>query len=354
MVKPRCLTLFEESCRSEKTKSTYSNLLNIFLKWANKDHESLLILPDIQLQELLEDYMIFCKRRFKKAGIVTRFSAIEKFLFVNDRTVNKRKLMMFLPEAKKIKQRAITNQECIDLISHSSSKRNRAIIHLFASTGCRPEALTEVRIMNIGKMPDNCMSIVLYAGTNNELITFAHSEATKAVNEYLDERRGTGELLKPESFLIRRKFFLTNSENPKPLTVNGLESIMSHAMKQARIKRIKLDEHRFDLPVCGGFRNRFSTIFKMNSNISYVISEMFMDHKIRMESYYTMPTKEQLFEEYKKAIPELILDESEKLRIENKEKQKTIEKLESDKDRRISELESQMDNVRELLKKVTQ
>ena len=98
---PRCLILFEESCRTKATLETYRGLLAIFLKWANKDHESLLLLPDDQLQILLEDYMIYCKKRFKKAGIITRISAIEKFLFVNDKIVNKRKLMMFLPESQK-------------------------------------------------------------------------------------------------------------------------------------------------------------------------------------------------------------------------------------------------------------
>ena len=92
--------------------------------------------------------MLYCKRRYKKQDIQERFAAIEKFLFVNDRTVNKKKLMMFLPEAGKNKQRAITNQECLDLIKHSSSSRVRTIIHLFASTGCRPEALSHVRLRN--------------------------------------------------------------------------------------------------------------------------------------------------------------------------------------------------------------
>ncbi len=94
--------------------------------------------------------MLYCKRRYKKQDIQERFAAIEKFLFVNDRTVNKKKLMMFLPEAGKNKQRAITNRECLDLIKHSSSSRVRAIIHLFASTGCRPEALSHVRLRNFG------------------------------------------------------------------------------------------------------------------------------------------------------------------------------------------------------------
>ncbi len=54
--------------------------------------------------------------------------------------------MMFLPEAAKNKQRAITNPECLELIKHSSSNRVRAIIHLFTATGCRPEALSRVRL----------------------------------------------------------------------------------------------------------------------------------------------------------------------------------------------------------------
>ncbi len=69
MEKPRCLLLFEESCRTDATRRTYIILFSYFLKWAHKDHESLLILPDDQLQILLEDYMLYCKKRYKKLGI---------------------------------------------------------------------------------------------------------------------------------------------------------------------------------------------------------------------------------------------------------------------------------------------
>ena len=96
-------------------------------------------------------------------------------------------------------------------------------------------------------------------------------------------------------------------------------------MNHAGIKRIKMNENRYDLPVCGGFRNRFNTIFKSNSDISYVIGEMFSDHKIRMEPSYMFPTKEVLLEEYKKAVPELMIDEKEKLKQELKQNKKEAE-----------------------------
>ena len=342
---PRCLILFEESCRTKATRETYRRLLAIFLKWANKDHESLLLLPDDQLQILLEDYMIYCKKRFKKTGIVLRFSAIEKFLFVNDKIVNKRKLMMFLPEAEARKQRAITDKECQDLLSHASTIRTKAIIHLFCATGARPEALVNVRMMDIGQMPDDCQSLILYAETPNELITFIHSEASQAVNEYLNERKDSGELLKPESYLIRPTVFIVNEKKPVPVDIHVLESVIRNAMQRAKIKRKKVDEHRYDLALCGGFRKRFNSILKLNPNISYPIAEMFMDHKMRMEPHYLTPTKEQLFEEYKKAIPVLMLDESAKLK---EELRLDKEEIESSKDKVSKELRSNRKEIADM------
>ena len=95
MPDPRCLKLFESACRSERTRKSYIQLLNSFLKWAEKDSESLLVLSDSELQILLEDYMMYCRRRYATSSVITIFASIQKFLFVNDRTVNKKKLMMF-------------------------------------------------------------------------------------------------------------------------------------------------------------------------------------------------------------------------------------------------------------------
>jgi len=80
--------------------------------------------------------------------------------------------------------------------------------------------------------------------------------------------------------------------------------------------------------------------------------ERLMDHKYGLEDNYLKPTREELFEDYKKAIPELVFDVAEKLKIENENKEKKIQELESDKDNRISELELGMDSIKELLKRI--
>jgi integrase/recombinase XerD len=322
---PRCFEMFQMACSSKRTRETYTQLLDSFLKWASKDYESLLVLTDSELQILLENYMMYCKKRFARAGIRGRFASIEKFLFVNDRIVNKKKLMMFLPEKLKTKQRAITTDEIRIMLNYCGSKRNLAIVHIFSAMGIRPEALADLRIRDIEEIPDGYTGVIVYAGSNNELQSFYHSEVTKAVNDYLDERKQEGELLKPESWLFRQKSFFSNSVGISPLSVNGVESVISNIMNHVGIKRIKMNDNRYDLPVCGGFRNRFNTILKSNPDISYVIGEMFSDHKIRMEPSYMFPTKEVLLEEYKKAVPELMIDEKEKLKQELKQNKKEAE-----------------------------
>ena len=349
MQNPRCLKLFESACRSERTRKSYVQLLNSFLKWGDKDYESLLVLSDSELQILLEDYMMYCRKRYAVSSIRTIFASIEKFLFVNDRTVNKKKLMMFLPEKLKTTQSAITTKEIRLLLKHCGSKRNSGIIHVFSATGCRPEALADLKIKNISEMPEGYTSIIFYAGTNNELQHFYHPEVTSAVNDYLDSRKQEGEKLEPESYLFRQKRWLKDSESQ--LTVSGIESIIENLMKHAGIKRIKQNEKRYDLPVCNGFRNRFNTILKRNSDISYPIAEKFLDHKLRMEPSYLFPTKQELFDEYKKAVPELMVSEEARLKLESENKQKHIEKLETEKDIQMKDMQEQIDSVKELLRR---
>ncbi len=165
---PRCFKIFKMSCKSKATFLNYQYHLNTFLKWADKDYESLLILSDIELKETLEDYAMFCQTRYATSSFRGIFSAIEKFLFVNDKNMNRKKLMMVLPEKKYAEQRAITTEEIRLLLFTSSNPRSKAIIHILTATGCRPEALADLKLKDIELMADGFTSILFYQGTNNQ------------------------------------------------------------------------------------------------------------------------------------------------------------------------------------------
>ena len=336
---PRCLVLFEESCTSVATKRTYRKEMDNFLKWASKDYESVLLLPDDQLHMLLEDYMLYMKRRFKKTAIQLKLAAVNKFFFVNDSIINTKKLKMFMPEAtKKGGDRPITTDEIKKLLENTSLKRTKALIHVFAATGARPEALADLRIRNVSDEPNGCKSLLLYEDSLHEYYTFLHPEAVKALDEYWDERRDKGELLKPESFVFRKNWFIVNEKKPIGLSIQNIETIIKETMENAKIDRNK-SGNRYDLAVCYGFRKRFNTIVKSSTEISFVTGEVLMDHTVKLESNYFKPTKDHLFEAYQKVIPELVISKEEKQRMEIQKQKEELSEL--------KKLKQEIENLKE-------
>ena len=197
--KPRCVKKFEMSCKNKATRETYLNHLNAFLKHVEKDYESFLMLSDAELNDILEEYAMFCcsKDRYAVASIRGIFSAIDKFLIINDRMMNKKKFMMYLPEEKKTTQRAYTDEEIRLLLLACATARQRAIVHLFCATGCRPEGMADLKMKDIENLAHDFRGIMFYSGHIKEFQSFCHSEATEAINEYLDTRKQKGEEFKP-------------------------------------------------------------------------------------------------------------------------------------------------------------
>jgi len=348
---PRCLKLFLGTCKTKATKKTYQIHLDAFLKHVGKDYESLLILSDSELKETLEDYVFFCSSndRYAVSSIRGKFASIEKFLVINDRTINMKKLMMFLPEQRKTTQRAYTTEEIRLLLLACSNARQRAIVHLFTATGCRPEGMADLKIKDIEFMTHGFTSIIFYAGHFKEFQHFCHSEATDAINDYLDTRKQKGEEITPETYVFCKVNCIGNESGR--MLGEGIGSVIEHLVKYSGIKRVKQNKKRYDVPICNGFRNRFNTVIKMLSQkntISYAIAEKFMDHKLGMESSYFFPTKVELLNEYKKAVLELMISKEAKLKLENENKQKHIEKLESDKDIQINKMQVQIDSMLEM------
>ncbi len=103
------------------------------------------------------------------------------------------------------------------------------------------------------------------------------------------------------------------------------------------IGREKSKSGRYSIMSCHGLRKRFDTILKSNRMVNISLAERLMGHSktIPLDNSYFKPVLEQLFDEYQKSIPELIIDEKYRLQDEIRNKNIKIHDLESDKDRRI-------------------
>lgn len=347
----RSYLLFENSCKSQQTLRNYKYHLERFLRFTKiKDYDSLANLDTEIIQTLLEDY-IFSLKSEGLSGMSIRcyLTAIESFFDCNRKFYYKKALHKLFPEIEKAgNEKSYTTEDAQKMLSSTTSKRNKALIHFLASTGARPASIADpvLQFKHITPMSFGCKAILIYENSKEEYWVFLTPEASLALDDYRDERKRNGELVNLESMVFRSHNHAKNKKvRIEPLSIKGLQFVINGILKKSGIERIKRG-NRYDKAICYGFRKRFNTILKLDNNVNSNIAEKLMAHKRGLDGRYLTPTREQCFAEFVKAIPELTIDESQRLRIRLKESK-------SDKDSRISKLESDLKNVYRLLNQIS-
>ena len=126
--KPRCLVLFEESCRSKSTKKVYLFEFNKFVKWTGKDYEQLLFLEKTELTDKLVDYALHLKKRVSPNSMPIYFAGIFKFFEMNDREFNKRKIRALYGEkVKRVGFLPITDEQINAMMKVLSESKTKSI-----------------------------------------------------------------------------------------------------------------------------------------------------------------------------------------------------------------------------------
>jgi thymidylate synthase len=115
----------------------------------------------------------------------------------------------------------------------------------------------------------------------------------------------------------------------KTMIVYTVRSAISQTAKS--LNRNKVGS-RYTVPTLHGLRKYFNMVMKIRENTNLSLCEKLMGHSVTvsLDNHYLPVTKEQLFAEYKRAIPELTIsnDERNNLLIENqKQKLSELEEL---------------------------
>ena len=349
----RSILLLENATKSKDTFKTYMYNLKRFKDFYKiKDYDSLLTIELNKLSQMVEDYIIYLKKTVSPNSIPTMYYGIELFFAMNNVTLNTKKIRRLFPaKVKRTGFKPYTTQDIQNMLKATGRKRDKAFIHFLASTGARIGVVDDLKIKHVKQISDSdyevCKKVLMYEGTEEEYTGFLTPEASKSLDEYLEERVDDGERLNPDSAIFRT-IYASGLVRPKPLTKSGAKNIIYRALTEAKINRIKLG-HAYDIQMDHGFRKRFNTILKLNNDVNSNVAEKLMAHKRGLDGTYLKPTDEECFKEFKKAIRDLTIDDSIRLQYENKLKDQKINELETDKDRRISNLEKAIDEVKKLL-----
>ena len=156
-------------------------------------------------------------------------------------------------------------------------------------------------------------------------------ECSKAINDYLDFRKKSGEKINDESPLIREQFNIDDLGKIRNgvhfLCRDAYSNIVRHALIKACLREVNHNyggRHRHKITATDGFR-KFFTNQLIEADIKTEVRWLLEGHDLKgNDKYYVRITEQKLYEEYQKAIDALTIDPVNRL-------QKKIEKLEVEK-----------------------
>jgi len=312
MAEQRSILLFESGIKSAEARKNYKFHLKAFLAFTKiKDYDSLTkVSPDL-LQELLEDYVMHLKKTINPNSVSTYMTGLKHFFVMNRVKVYWEIIQKMYPEqVKKSGQKPWTDEDIQKLLEYSTSQRNKAIVLFMASTGARIGIHNyPLQMQHLRDMDDGCKTVVIYAGDKDEYWAFLTPEATKYLQDYFDQREDDNEKFYPDTPIFRHTYRL-GFEKTKQVNKGAAVSMISRLIKTAKIKRVKINSKNYDKHMDHAFRKRFNTILKINNDVNSNIAEKIMGHKNGLDGVYFVPTIEQCFAEFRKAIPQLTVSDS--------------------------------------------
>lgn len=360
---------FINAIKSPATREAYENSLRRYLNHIKqKTPDDLLVhasSPRYIESQIIDYIMSLRNNQVSYATIQFLVAPIFTFYQLNDVVLNRKKVSKYLGEYKRVVKDGVYTTEQIAQMLKGADTRMRLIILLLSSTGARIGSLPGLTLGNLTKIPlYNLYKIVFYEGTNNEYYSFTTSECASSVDSWLSYRQRCGEKIsfnestkrwEPYDVpLIRLQFDvedLLQVRNPRPMNVDALRAVLALHLVRSGIRDV---EHptatipnsaarvRKSTSLSKGFRKRAISIF-IEWGLNHEIRELIVDHATQLDSNYFRPTEDQVLQEYLKAEPYLVIDDSARLK-------RRVQTLEVEKNS-WEELRKEVDGLKELLTK---
>jgi len=347
----RSFVLFNNVQNTSATMKQYrKGLVNYmkFVSYADR-YDNYLTLDPETIHRHLEDYVSFHVNREVKGSTIRGYlKPVYLFLDVNRKQYYPKAINRFIPrnQSRKGNSKPFTDEDIQKMLDYTNSSRNKALVLFFSSVGGRSAILTDpvLCFKHLHSMPFGCKAVLMYENSDEEYWGFLTPESSRALEVYRDERIRKGEVITSDSPLFVIGKNAGRFKNEPHLSLPALNSIFDNLERKAHVEKIKTG-NRYDKALMYGFRKRYNTILKINSNINSNIAEKLLAHKNGLDGVYFKPTREECFAEFVKAIPQLTIARAEKLSLK-------LEEFEKNKDEKIMKLESKMKEIYKLLERI--
>jgi len=341
---------FYEVLKTPATRKTYEIQMRKFFGYAHTDYDGLVKLPDDEIEELIFNYIVALKLKTEKTGMPNPntyrsiLAPIQTFLEQNDVLLNWKKLKRYCPARIPLSnQLAYRTDHIQNMFKIVNCPRDIAFVHLLASTGIRIGAVYDLTCGDVHYIKDGAV-ILIYKDTTSEHRVCLTPEATTALKDYLATRNNTK--AHDPLFTIRN--------NSRKLTDGSIKDIMKRLRNKIGLNEGNGKKSKNSYSANHAFRKRVEIIFakaRVESSFkSYLTNH---DMTVSVYHYFKSVDDESLYQEFKKAIPELTIDDIERLNQKHElEKQALTQNIPEEIKEKIESIEGQLVEIKNLKKKV--
>jgi len=331
---------FYEVLKTPATRKSYQIHMKKFFDYSHTDYDGLVKFPKNEIEDLIFNYIVYLKIKTEKIGKPSPNSynpmlyPIQTFLEQNDILLNWKKLKRYypakVPVSNQLAYQTIHIQKMLKIVN---CPRDIAFIHLLASTGIRIGAVYDLTCGDSRYVQDGAV-ITIYKDSTSEHRVCLTPEATTALKTYLATRRNTK--AHDPLFTVRN--------NSRKLTDGSIKDIMKRLRNKIGLNVGQGRKIKNAYSANHAFRKRVEIIFsKAGFEPSFKTYLTNHDMTVSVYHYFRSIDDESLYQEFKKAIPELTVDDTERLKQKHElEKEVLTQKIPDQFKEKLETLESKI------------
>ncbi len=254
------------------------------------------------------------------ATLRNSLKAIKLFCEMADVPVAWKKITRGLPKSRRFADDRAPTIEEIQRICDYPDRRIKAIVCTMSSSGIRLGAWDYLRWGHIEPIKRNgkiiAAKIAVYAGDDEEYISFITPDAYYKLEKWMEYRRDSGEKVDENSWVMRQLWNTKEGhyhhgriKESTKLKSSGIKRLLEDALwTQGLRKKSGLKRNRYEFQTNHGLRKWFKTRCEQ-SGMKSINIEILMGHSIGISDSYYRITERELLEDYLKAVDFLTINE---------------------------------------------
>lgn len=307
-------------------------------------------------ENIVIDFIKRERDRIRSATLRGPIAALKSFLDYWEISLNWKRIKATLPISKRIANDRAPELEEIQKLLTVCDSRMKSVVLILASSGIRVGAFEGMKVKDLEFRESGLGLLWVYRNSPDEYFTFTTPEAYQTVKEYLKEREKIGEIITPDSPLMRDKWDYTNRRRSRPdpkvpgsVSPKSLANTLLLFWVKAGVREYTRNSkyERREFQQVHGFRKFFKSQLRVMRESD---SERLMGHR----THYERQTLEDLEKEYiQKALPVLTISQAERDKIirtpQLKNLEEKVKRLQEEKVEVQVRSSSQLNEIKERL-----